>query len=286
METWPNTSRPLLAGLLGGAANVGFLAAAGITSLLARWNLSWRYALVVGFFPALLTLAIRLFVRESERWVKSKERGERSNTAELFSPALRRKTLMGVTLAAVAVLGMWGVFQAWLQAWVEQLVGGGPELQAARASARATVSLWMAIGSTCGALLGGPAAEWLGRRCSYSLYCIGAVGMSWLLYLTCVSYGPRLLVLASVAGVFATAFFGWLPLYLPELFPTRIRATGEGLTFNAGRILSAVGVLVTGTLVQALGGYVYAASTMALVWVVGLMVIWFAPETKGCELPE
>jgi MFS family permease len=199
---------------------------------------------------------------------------------------LRRKTLMGVTLAAVAVLGMWGVFQAWLQAWVEQLVGGGPELQAARASARATVSLWMAIGSTCGALLGGPAAEWLGRRCSYSLYCIGAVGMSWLLYLTCDSYGPRLLVLASVAGVFATAFFGWLPLYLPELFPTRIRATGEGLTFNAGRILSAVGVLVTGTLVQALGGYVYAASTMALVWVVGLMVIWFAPETKGCELPE
>jgi len=286
METWPNTSRPLLAGLLGGAANVGFLSAAGITQLLASHHLSWRWALVVGFLPAVLTLFIRLFVQESERWVKSQERGEKSTFAELFSPALRRQSLTGLALAAVAVLGMWGVYQAWLQAWVEQLVGGGVELQDARAAARATVSLWMSGGSTTGAVLGGLAAEWLGRRRSYALYCLGAAVSSWLLYRTCDSFGPRLLVLAAVGGVFATAFFGWLPLYLPELFPTRIRATGEGLTFNAGRIISAGGVLVTGTLVKALGGHQYASSLMALIWMVGLVLIWFSPETKGCDLPE
>lgn len=286
METWPNTSRPLLAGLLGGAANVGFLCAGGLTMLLARYHYSWRWALVMGFFPAILTLFIRLFVKESERWMKSQERGEASKIAELFSPALRRHSLIGMALAAVAVLGMWGVYQAWLQAWVEQLVGAGDHLQDARAAARAAVSTWMAVGSIGGAVLGGLAADWLGRRRSYALYCLGAVATSWLLYLTCHSYGPRLLALAAIGGIFATAFFGWLPLYLPELFPTRIRATGEGLTFNAGRIISAVGVLVTGTLVKALGGHQYASSIMALIWVVGLILIWFSPETKGCELPE
>lgn len=286
METWPNASRPLLAGLLGAAANVGFLVAAGITTLLARHSLSWRYALVMGFAPAVLTLAIRLFVKESDRWVQSRRRGERSGLVELFSPALRRQSLFGVAVSVVAVLGMWGVYQAWLQAWVEQLVGTGPQLQDARAAGRALVTLWMSFGAIIGALVGGLAAEWLGRRRSYALYCIGAVASSWLLYLTCDGFGLRLLVLAAIGGIFATAFFGWLPLYLPELFPTRLRATGEGLTFNAGRILSAGGVLIMGALVQALGGQRYAASVMALVWIVGLVLIWFTPETKGCDLPE
>jgi hypothetical protein len=268
------------------------MVAAAVTKLLAGHQMSWRWGLVIGFLPALLTLFIRLFVRESERWVKSRERGEQSRVAELFSPALLRQTLMGTALSAVAVLGMWGVYQAWLPAWVNKLVetsfieGNGLPLRAAQAAGRASVLLWMSMGSTLGAVLGGLAAEWLGRRRSYALYCIGAVAVSWLLYLTCDSFGPRLLLLAAVGGIFATAFFGWLPLYLPELFPTRVRATGEGLTFNAGRILSAGGVLVTGKLVQALGGHQYASSLMALIWVVGLVLIWFGPETKGCDLPE
>jgi MFS family permease len=286
METWPNASRPLLAGLLGGAANVGFLVAAGVTTLLAKRGLSWRYALVVGFVPAVLTLIVRLFVKESGRWVRSKERGERSRLAELFSAGLIRQSLLGVALSAVAVLGMWGVYQAWLQAWVETLVGEGAELQGARAAARASVSIWIAVGSIIGSVLGGLAAEWLGRRRSYALFCVGACVSSWLLYLTCQSFGPWLLFLAAVGGVFAASFFGWLPLYLPELFPTRVRATGEGLTFNAGRILSAGGVLVTGQLVTALGGHKYASSVMALIWVVGLVLIWLTPETKGRDLPE
>jgi MFS family permease len=285
METWPNTSRPLLAGLLGSAANVGLLIAAGATRLLAQHNLSWRWALVMGFLPAVLTLAIRLVVKESDRWVESQKRGERASFADLFSPALRRNSLFGIALSAVAVLGMWGVYQAWMQAWVQQLVEeSGSGITAG--TARASVSLWMAIGSIIGSLLAGPLAEWMGRRRSYALFCVGSVATSWLLYLTCDAFDLKLLILAGIGGIFAAAFFGWLPLYLPELFPTRIRATGEGLTFNAGRIISAVGAMVTGTLVEALGGYRGAGSLMACIWLVGLVLIWFAPETKGSELPE
>jgi len=87
METWPNASRPLLAGILGGAANFGFLFAAGVTTILARYSLSWRWALVIGFAPAVLTLVVRLLVRESERWVQARKRGEEARFADLFAPA-------------------------------------------------------------------------------------------------------------------------------------------------------------------------------------------------------
>jgi hypothetical protein len=83
------------------------------------------------------------------------------------------------------------------------------------------------------------------------------------------------------------SFYGWLPLYLPELFPTRVRATGQGFAFNAGRILSAGGVLASGGLLAAFDeDYAAAGAITCLVYILGMVVIWFCPETKGKPLPE
>ena len=297
MESWPNTTRPLLAGLLGGAANVGFLIAALLTKWLSNHSqvagmANWRIALMMGFLPALLTLFVRLFVKESEKFTQAKEAGQKSRFADLFTPELQRNSLIGIAVSAVAVLGMWGVYQAWLQGWVEQMVGKAHEgeavatVKAAVGHARAVVGQYMAIGSIIGAFFGGLLAQSMGRRASYALFCGGALISSLALYMGCHEYGTRLLVLATIGGVFSASFFGWLPLYLPELFPTRIRATGEGLTFNCGRVISAVGVLFTGHIAKAFGGPAKACAIMALIYLVGLAVIAFAPETKDCELPE
>ena len=90
-----------------------------------------------------------------------------------------------------------------------------------------------------------------------------------------------------VVGGFTATFYGWLPLYLPELFPTRVRATGQGLSFNAGRILAAAGALQMGGLMQTFdGSYAKAGAIITLVYVVGMIIVWFAPETKGKPLPE
>ena len=89
-----------------------------------------------------------------------------------------------------------------------------------------------------------------------------------------------------IGGVTA-AFYGWLPLYLPELFPTRVRATGQGVSFNSGRVLAAAGALTQGQLVAHYGGsYAKAGAVVTLVYLFGLLLIWLAPETKDRPLPE
>ncbi len=279
METWPNAKRPLLAGVLGSAANVGFLLTA-ILGLVAG-GLGWRVLLLFGLAPAVLAFFIRLAVKEPERWKLAKERGERPDLSQLWKPPLRNLTIKACVISSVVVVGTWGVFQ-WIPSWVNTLVGGDATHQ------RATAQMFMAFGQILGAFLGGLLAEWIGRRWSYAVYCFGSLVFSVLLYAAVPGYGLSLLLMAMVAGVFSTAFFGWLPLYLPELFPTRIRATGEGITYNFGRILAAAGVFLgTGKLVSAFGGsFAKAGATMASVYLVGLALIWFMPETKGGKLPE
>ena len=279
MESWPNAKRPVLAGLLGSSANVGFLVSSLVN--LHFGSLGWRLIFCIGIIPALLTLIIRCCIKEPDRWVKARERGERPDLRQLWEPALRRNTIMACLISAVAVIGTWGVFQ-WIPTWVGSMVSKDVAPQRV-----AVAAMFMAFGQIVGAFLGGPSAEWLGRRISYAIFCVGSLVFAIALYTTVHGYGVQLLVLAALAGVFTTAFFGWLPLYLPELFPTRIRATGEGITFNFGRIIAAIGVFQTGALVAAFqGSYQKAGAVMSLIYLVGLILIWFVPETKGCKLPE
>ena len=97
----------------------------------------------------------------------------------------------------------------------------------------------------------------------------------------------QFLLTAGLAGGITASFYGWLPLYLPELFPTRIRATGQGFAFNFGRILAAMAVLQSGRLLDYFHeDYARMGAIMSLVYLVGMVLIWFCPETKGQPLPD
>jgi len=100
-------------------------------------------------------------------------------------------------------------------------------------------------------------------------------------------YGAAFLILVFLVGGVTAAFYGWLPLYLPELFPTRVRATAQGLAYNFGRIFAALGAIKMGALMQQFdGSYARAGAVITLIYIVGLVAIWLAPETKGKPLPE
>jgi len=140
-----------------------------------------------------------------------------------------------------------------------------------------------------GALFGylgfGPLADRFGRRAVFAFMCLGSLVMLPIAYLVPTTYAGVLMLL-PLLGFFNNGIFSGFPIYLPELYPTRLRATGAGFCFNAGRVLASASPFLTGWLVTQLGSFGRAASTVALIYIVGLIVLIFARETKGQPLPE
>ncbi|MDB5305118.1 MAG: naiP, partial [Phycisphaerales bacterium] len=125
------------------------------------------------------------------------------------------------------------------------------------------------------------------RRVTYFGLCTLSLGLCAALFRGFHEYSAGLLAMVFLVGAATAAFYGWLPLYLPELFPTRVRATGQGLGYNLGRVLAAIGALQAGNLVKYYGGsYARSGAMITLVYAAGLVLIWLAPETKGKPLPE
>jgi MFS family permease len=127
----------------------------------------------------------------------------------------------------------------------------------------------------------------IGRRAVYFGLCLSSLLVCGYLFRAMDDFNASMLFVIGLAGFTTAAFYGWLPLYLPELFPTRMRATGQGLAFNFGRIVAAFASLQTGALVTRFDGNIaQAAAATSLVYLLGLVLIWFAPETRGQPLPE
>ena len=283
-EVWPESKRARAAGILQSAWAGGFLIAA-VVNLLMR-NLGWRPMFLVGVAPAFVALLVRMWVMEPERWKHAHEeaRPQRNTLAELFSPALRRATWVGSGLAFVAVFGLWGATN-WTPTLVRALPGVrvlDPAAQVARVS---YATMMLNAGALAGYLCFGPLANRFGRRAVFALMCAGSFVMLPVTFLAPASYGAVLLLL-PLLGFFNNGIFSGFPIYLPELYPTRLRATGAGFCFNVGRVLASAGPFLTGALVVALGSFGRAASAVAAIYLMGLAILPFAPETKGRPLPE
>lgn len=279
MESWPSHARPVLAGLIGCAANVGFLLAAASCTLLDPAH-HWRLLLLLCVLPALLTFLFRTFVPESKTWVHAASSGPRARVRDIFVPALRRRSFLGAGLGAVALLATWGGVQS-IPLWIGQITAG--KVTGAVAWAQACSAIGATIGSFLGALLG---ARFLRRRGYFGLCVLAFLACETLFFVMAGGTYEALLPVIFLVGLSSAAFYGWLPLYLPELFPTRIRATGQGFCYNFGRSLAALGVLLTTFLIDVRGNYARAASLICLVYLVGMVLAWFIPETKGKPLPE
>ena len=225
-----------------------------------------------------------------------------------------QRMMLAAGLSGIALIGTWGSTQqaaAWADKMTEkewqdeklQLANAGNQTAAAalarpQRNAKEYTMIWLSFGAVVGTIVAAMMGDVLGRRWTYFLMCALSMGAVWMLYLGNSHYGPMLLFWAFVAGTCTASFYGWLPLYLPELFSTNVRATGQGFGFNFGRILASIGTLQVGSLlkyfsadVQFAGftipqGRPLACSVIVFVYLVGMVLIWFAPETKGKPLPE
>ena len=191
------------------------------------------------------------------------------------------------------LIGTWASIQnapSWADKLVDTSLQDAPlEVRtAARSEARSYTQIMSAIGAVFGTVLGALAGDAIGRRPTYMLLCLGALLSSLLFFQGNDQYGGMFLATVLLAGGMTASFYGWLPLYLPELFPTAVRATSQGFSFNFGRILAAFGALQTGYLMRDVfhDDFARACSVMSLVYLVGIGLIWLAPETRGKPLPE
>ncbi len=295
-EAWSNLTRPLVAGVMGAAANVGILLMSQIASIYPIAYDSWRWVMLVGTAPLLLALLVFWLVPESPRWLAS--RGEMrpgktpsSPVSEIFRRPLLSTTLIGICLATVPLIGGWGSAN-WMVRWADQVVrvsqpdeetemvepasqgSVDPGLKARLARARA-------LTGTLGSLLGGWLASLFGRRRCYFLTSLAALACAQYCFWFLLPSDQAFLYWFAALGFFSGVYFGWLPLFLPELFETRVRSTGSGVSFNFGRILTVATLLATSALVAAFGSnYALIGKITSLIFAVGMVVIYFAPDTR------
>lgn len=202
----------------------------------------------------------------------------------------RRRTIGRMLLAAglsgVPLLATWGGVM-WQYNFVDDLTKDPVTGKSMNPEARPVVMIASALGAAFGCVVAAVVGARLGRRVVYAAMCLGSMGVLFAFFRFNTHYGWEFVASAALLGAVSAAFYGWLPLYLPELFRTGMRATGQGFGYNFGRVIAAVGALQTGALLEAFDkNYGAACSVAAGVYVVGLVLILFAPETKGKPLPE
>jgi MFS family permease len=275
-ETWPASHRGKALGLMQSAWAIGEMLAAAVTlAVLPRFG--WRAVFFVGVLPALAVFWIRRAVPEPPIW---RERGtpRGSSLAAMWRPDIRWKGVVATLMNACSMFGYWGLF-TWIPGYLALPEGQGGRGLGIVASL--TWVLFMAPGKWLGYTLFGFAADAVGRRRSYAVFLVVAA------LLVPVFGSTRevvwLLVLGPFVGFFGTGYFSGFGAVASELFPTEVRATAMGLTYNIGRGFSALAPLAVGW-VATRHTFSAAFLIVAAAFLLAAGLALLLPETKGKDL--
>lgn len=283
-ETWDAKHRGKAMGLVQSAWAVGYALAAIVAGVISPlWG--WRGVFFFGIVPALVAIWIRKGTKEPEIWEKMKADESKQKTkskpklAELFSGKILRWTILGAALSVCAQFGYWGLFT-----WIPSFLGtpidqGGAGLDIMKST---TWIVIMQTGAWFGYVLFGFMADKFGRRKAFILFFVMAAILVPIYGMT--SDATRLLILGPFVAFFGSGYFSGFGAVLAELFPTEIRATGQGFCYNFGRGVAATAPTVIGFMATSIGlgaafGFLAIAFGLA-----ALLVLLFLPETLGKQL--
>jgi MFS family permease len=298
-ETVPEEKRVTAGALLYTAAPFGLLFATLVNMQVAGdWfkdvpEVSWRYVFLFGLIPAAVALLVRLFVKEPERWRKSALSGARPRLSELFAPHIRPLTLSGFLMALIALVTWWScnAFLPVVSAGLARTAAEAASLDRAATLAliehwKTLATTWFNVGGLIGTLLTIPAARYLGRRKMFMIYWLASAGAVFATFGLDLPPEARL-SLYFVIGLSVFGVFGSFTYYLPELFPTRLRATGAGFCYNIGRVIASGGPFMVGYIAaQGVDTTVNVLFYVGFVPLLGLAFMPWVIETKGRPLAD
>ena len=324
-ETMPDAARPYMLGLFQASSVVGNCAAALINMGLGEMQYhdrldgitvagyemtAWRMMFLVGILPGFLVVLVQLRLREPEKWKQARAEGgvKKASYFDLLSdPAVRNSMFFGLILTLAGVLGLWGIgfFAPDLVQYVQtpiyraeaeamNLVGPDATkfITYQRTYWSGVTSLFQNAGSFFGIFAFSTLTGYLGRKPTFAFFLVAAAAITAVVFRYLKTWDDILWML-PIMGFFQLAIFGGYAIYLPELFPTKLRSTGVSFCYNVGRLAAASGPLALGLLTSRVYDHLtppdpfrYAGLTLCSVFFLGLIALPFLPETKGKPLPE
>lgn len=279
-ETWPPEHRGKAIGFMQSGWAIGYI----LSALIAAFVLplfGWRILFVIGIVPAFITLWIRRHVDEPKIWIENRHIRKSDSTPlmTIFKKPFLKKTIIASLLTTSVLFAYWGLF-TWMPSFLSKPIEeGGAGLGIVKSS---TWIVPMQIGAFFGYLSFGFFADKFGRRPVFVTFLIIAAVIV-PLYGQLARHDIILLLLGPFIGFFGHGYFSVFGAMLAELFPTNIRGTAQGLTYNIGRAFSALAPFTIGALAD-IYGIGTALILTAIFFVIGASLIFLLPETKGQNL--
>ena len=304
-EVMPDRARPYALGLLQAFSAVGNMAAAVTGIILGRMEQngaiasSWRYMFMIGAIPALLAILVFRKLKEPAQWQRDKDAKKKMGSfSELLgTPRWRKNSFIGMALAASGVIGLWGIgfFSFDLVRSVLSKTFHAQGLSEGVIAGKLTywtgiTSLMQNFGAFWGVYAFTSLTQKVGRKKAFLAGFLAAMLITAFTFWKLSTF-TDIFWMIPLMGFAQLSLFGGYAIYLPELFPTRLRSTGTSFCYNIGRFVAALGPLALGLLTSRVyAGYDepmrYAGITMCAAFLIGIVALPFAPETKGKPLPE
>jgi MFS family permease len=305
-ETVPTSARAGALGLLQALSTVGNVSAAGVGFALGSLQIphAWRWAFVVGAVPAAMAVLVQLKIKEPELWLKAKAEGKTKGgpikaLADLMRhPVWRKNALLGLVIGCAGIIGYWGI-GVFSNDLLRRVSEHDPEFQSLTAEIRSSqLDKWVAInlftqniGAFAGMMLYARLARTLGRKPTFAIAFTLAFFATILQFQGFTSY-RQVFWLTPILGFCQLGIFALYAIYFPELFPTSLRSTGTSFCYNVGRYVAGIGVALQGFFAfqqqssKSIETLRMIGTWTAAVYLIGLVPLIFAPETKGKPLPE
>ena len=268
-EIWPSNSRPVVLGILAVAFPIGIVTTGGINILFEHW----RDAFWVGLIPVTTALVMSKWLPESEAW-KSAQETNANHITYLWEASNRPNLLTSTIIFGAVLIGLWGIF-SWVPTWVQSLLPPGQSGQ----QERGITMMLLGLGGIGGGTISGFLIKALGVRKCLIFTFLSCSLISFLLFLTNTTFSPIVYLEMGLLALFFGISQGILSSYIPQLFPTVIRATATGFCFNIGRFFTATSVFFVGAMVTFLGGLSHALLTFSVAFLVALVGAYVSKQT-------